>query len=64
MAARSTLHDVPKFVVFIPNVFHETRNQLDPPMWSLHVEVRFYIVLPLIGSRYCGRTPSVIVRGP
>jgi len=43
------LHDLPKFIVFIPNLFEETRNQLDPPMWSLHVEVSFYVVLPLIG---------------
>ncbi|MDA0185634.1 acyltransferase [Solirubrobacter phytolaccae] len=43
------LQDLPKFVFFIPNLFEETRNQLDPPMWSLHVEVSFYIVLPLIG---------------
>jgi peptidoglycan/LPS O-acetylase OafA/YrhL len=43
------LHDIPKFVVFLANVFPETRNQLDPPMWSLHVEVSFYILLPLIG---------------
>ncbi len=43
------LHDVPKFVLFMANVFPETRNQLDPPMWSLHIEVSFYVVLPLIG---------------
>jgi peptidoglycan/LPS O-acetylase OafA/YrhL len=43
------LHDLPKFALFVPNVFPDTRNQLDPPMWSLHVEVSFYIVLPLIG---------------
>ncbi len=43
------LHDLPKFVFFLPNVFPDTRNQLDPPMWSLHVEVSFYVVLPLIG---------------
>src|SRR3954453_18616698 len=43
------LEDLPKFVFFPPNVFPETRNQLDPPMWSLHVEVSFYVVLPLIG---------------
>jgi peptidoglycan/LPS O-acetylase OafA/YrhL len=43
------LYDVPKFVFFLPNVFPDTRNQLDPPMWSLHVEVSFYVVLPLIG---------------
>jgi peptidoglycan/LPS O-acetylase OafA/YrhL len=43
------LHDVPKFVVFLANVFPDTRNRLDPPMWSLHVEVSFYVLLPLIG---------------
>jgi peptidoglycan/LPS O-acetylase OafA/YrhL len=43
------LHDLPKFIFFLPNVFPDTRNQLDPPMWSLHVEVSFYVVLPLIG---------------
>jgi peptidoglycan/LPS O-acetylase OafA/YrhL len=42
-------HDLPKFIFFIPNLFEETRNQLDPPMWSLHVEMSFYVVLPLIG---------------
>ena len=43
------LHDLPKFVFFVANVFPETRNQLDPPLWSLHIEVSFYVVLPLIG---------------
>ena len=43
------LHDLPKFLVFVANVFPETRNQLDPPLWSLHIEVSFYVVLPLIG---------------
>jgi peptidoglycan/LPS O-acetylase OafA/YrhL len=43
------LSDLPKFIFFLPNVFPDTRNQLDPPMWSLHVEVSFYVVLPLIG---------------
>jgi len=43
------LHDLPKFMLFLSNVFPETRNQLDPPMWSLHIEVSFYLVLPLIG---------------
>ena len=33
------LHDLPKFLLFVANVFPETRNQLDPPMWSLHIEV-------------------------
>jgi peptidoglycan/LPS O-acetylase OafA/YrhL len=43
------LHDLPKFMFFVANVFPETRNQLDPPLWSLHIEVSFYVVLPLIG---------------
>jgi peptidoglycan/LPS O-acetylase OafA/YrhL len=43
------LHDLPKFLLFVANVFPETRNQLDPPLWSLHIEVSFYVVLPLIG---------------
>src|SRR4051794_5024146 len=43
------LHDLPKFIFFLANVFPETRNQLDPPLWSLHIEVSFYVVLPLIG---------------
>src|SRR5690349_17563882 len=43
------LHDLPKFMLFVANVFPETRNQLDPPLWSLHIEVSFYVVLPLIG---------------
>jgi peptidoglycan/LPS O-acetylase OafA/YrhL len=43
------LHDLPKFVFFLSNLFPSTRNQLDPPLWSLHIEVSFYVVLPLIG---------------
>jgi peptidoglycan/LPS O-acetylase OafA/YrhL len=43
------LHDLPKFMLFVANVFPDTRNQLDPPLWSLHIEVSFYVVLPLIG---------------
>lgn len=43
------LHDLPKFMLFVANIFPETRNQLDPPLWSLHIEVSFYVVLPLIG---------------
>ena len=58
------LHDLPKFIVFIPNLFEETRNQLDPPMWSLHVEVSFYIVLPLIGYALLkAKRPLVTVCG-
>src|SRR4051812_3706120 len=41
--------DLPKFMAFLANVFPATRGQLDPPLWSLHIEVSFYVVLPLIG---------------
>ena len=34
---------------FQQNSFSETRSKLDPPMWSLGVEVAFYVALPLIG---------------
>jgi len=43
------LSDLPLFLLFIPNLDPDTRNMLDPPMWTLHVEVTFYLVLPVIG---------------
>src|SRR3954452_18081961 len=43
------LPDLPEVLLFVADVFPETRNQLDPPLWSLHIEVSFYVVLPLIG---------------
>src|SRR4051794_10940243 len=33
------LQALPNFLLFLPNVSPETRTQLDPPMWSLHIEV-------------------------
>jgi peptidoglycan/LPS O-acetylase OafA/YrhL len=53
--------DVPKFLLFASNLFGDTRNQLDPPMWSLHVEASFYAALPLIGLALvaAGRRRSV-----
>jgi peptidoglycan/LPS O-acetylase OafA/YrhL len=59
---------LPLFVLFLHNLFPETRGKLDPPMWSLCVEVTFYAVLPLIGwlivraARRRARTAAV--RGP
>jgi peptidoglycan/LPS O-acetylase OafA/YrhL len=44
-----SLGEVPLFLLFIPNLDPDTRTMLDPPMWTLHVEVSFYLVLPLIG---------------
>jgi len=43
------LGDLPLFLLFIPNLVPATRNMLDPPMWTMHVEVSFYLALPLIG---------------
>jgi peptidoglycan/LPS O-acetylase OafA/YrhL len=43
------LGDLPLFLLFIPNLDPATRNMLDPPMWTLHIEISFYLVLPVIG---------------
>ena len=43
------LGELPLFLLFIPNLDPATRNMLDPPMWTLHIELSFYLVLPLIG---------------
>ncbi len=36
------------FAVFASNLHPETVGALDPPMWTLAVEVQFYVVLPLL----------------
>ena len=41
--------ELPLFVVFGQNLSPATVMKLNPPMWSLAVEVAFYAVLPLIG---------------
>lgn len=41
--------ELPLFVVFGQNFFSSTVMKLNPPMWSLAVEVMFYALLPLIG---------------
>jgi peptidoglycan/LPS O-acetylase OafA/YrhL len=43
------LGQLPLFLLFVPNIDEGTRSMLDPPMWSLHVEVTFYLVLPVVG---------------
>lgn len=40
---------LPVFAAFMQNVFEATRSKLDPPMWSLGIEMTFYAALPLIG---------------
>jgi peptidoglycan/LPS O-acetylase OafA/YrhL len=44
-----SLSELPLFLLFIPNLDPATRSMLDPPMWTLHVEVSFYLALPFIG---------------
>jgi peptidoglycan/LPS O-acetylase OafA/YrhL len=40
---------LPVFLLFAQNHFDQTIKHLDPPMWTLAIEVSFYAVLPLIG---------------
>jgi peptidoglycan/LPS O-acetylase OafA/YrhL len=40
---------LPVFVVFAQNHFEETIKHLDPPMWTLAIEVAFYVTLPIAG---------------
>jgi peptidoglycan/LPS O-acetylase OafA/YrhL len=41
--------ELPAFALFAQNQFHATAGQLNPPTWSLSVEVGFYALLPLVG---------------
>lgn len=41
---------LPVFALFLQNQVPSTIGQLNPPMWSLGVEVQFYLLLPLIGA--------------
>jgi peptidoglycan/LPS O-acetylase OafA/YrhL len=40
---------LPVFLVFAQNHFLETIKHLDPPMWTLAIEVSFYATLPVFG---------------
>jgi peptidoglycan/LPS O-acetylase OafA/YrhL len=42
------LGQVPIFLVFAQNHFEQTIKHLDPPMWTLAVEVSFYVALPAV----------------
>jgi peptidoglycan/LPS O-acetylase OafA/YrhL len=46
---RATTGELPVFLLFGQNYVAETAKHLDPPMWSLAVEVSFYAALPLVG---------------
>jgi peptidoglycan/LPS O-acetylase OafA/YrhL len=41
--------ELPLFAVFAQNFSPNSVMKLDPPMWSLTVEVTFYVLLPLVG---------------
>jgi peptidoglycan/LPS O-acetylase OafA/YrhL len=41
---------LPAFLLFAQNQFDTTIKHLDPPMWTLAIEVSFYAALPLAGA--------------
>jgi peptidoglycan/LPS O-acetylase OafA/YrhL len=55
---------LPVFAAFLENVFSATRSKLDPPMWSLGIEVAFYAALPLIGWALIRAARGRRVAGP
>jgi peptidoglycan/LPS O-acetylase OafA/YrhL len=42
-------HELPLFAVFAQNFSPSSVMKLNPPMWSLAVEVSFYALLPVVG---------------
>jgi len=45
-----TLGELPLFAVFAQNYFDHPLMTLNPPMWTLVIEVSFYLALPAIGA--------------
>lgn len=43
------LEALPLFLLFVQNHVEATAQHLDPPMWSLGVEMTFYAALPVVG---------------
>jgi peptidoglycan/LPS O-acetylase OafA/YrhL len=59
---------LPLFAVFAQNLNPATIMKVDPPMWTLVVEVAFYLVLPLFGAftrrvRWPVMVPLVVLAG-
>lgn len=51
---------LPLFVLFLQNYNIETVGHLNPPMWTLGVEMTFYLLLPIIGWVFVrGRTGAL-----
>jgi peptidoglycan/LPS O-acetylase OafA/YrhL len=44
-----TAAQLPRFAFFAQNQSIATLNRLDPPMWTLAVEVSFYLLVPVVG---------------
>jgi peptidoglycan/LPS O-acetylase OafA/YrhL len=61
------LEQLPVFLLFAQNHFDSTAQHLDPPMWTLGVEVAFYVFLPV--AAWCalrlggGRTRQLALCG-
>jgi len=49
------------FAVFAQNLSPATIMKLDPPMWTLAVEVAFYLLLPLLGALMMRARRPVVV---
>lgn len=47
--SQATWSELPVHALFLQNYFVETLKDLDPPMWTLAVEVTFYATLPILG---------------
>jgi len=41
--------ELPTYLLFAQNQIPPTANRLDPPLWTLSVEVTFYLLVPLVG---------------
>lgn len=65
----AALGDLPYFALFLQNHFDHTRTLLNPPLWSLAVEVSFYALVPAVGWIILrvvargGRSAAVAVAG-
>jgi peptidoglycan/LPS O-acetylase OafA/YrhL len=59
-------HLLALFAVFASNLHPETVGALDPPMWTLAVEVQFYVLLPLLAmaATTAGRRHPAWLLGP
>lgn len=63
------LADLPYLALFVQNYFEDTRALLNPPTWSLAVEISFYALIPVFGwliiqvVRRGGRPAALAVAG-